>query len=138
MRRATAWATKKATAQIGVEDRVPVVPGHVQRGLADVAAGIVHENVDMAEGVFGCRRHVLDAALIAHIQFERTRRGGRALRFLASKGAREARLRLVRTRSAPALARARAKVLAEAAAGPVTMATRPVRSKSSVLRSCRS
>ena len=62
---------EEAAAQIGVENDVPVVPGDVERGLANVAAGIVDEDVNLAEGGFGLGRHALDALLVAHIKLER-------------------------------------------------------------------
>ena len=63
-------AQKKGAAQIARHDGVPLRPGHVDRELAQVAAGIVDEQIEMAE----CRNDVghgaLDAGLRAEIEHE--------------------------------------------------------------------
>lgn len=61
---------KKTSTQIGVENQIPVVPGDVEGGFADVASRVVYENVDVAEGFFGGGDHALDAGVIAHVEFE--------------------------------------------------------------------
>ena len=38
-------------AQVGVENEIPVVPGDLGGALADVAAGVVDQDVDLAERV---------------------------------------------------------------------------------------
>ena len=40
---------KKTSAQVRVENQVPIVPGDFQRGFADVATGIVDENIQVAK-----------------------------------------------------------------------------------------
>ncbi len=62
---------EEAAAQVGVEDEVPVVPGDVESGLADVAAGIVDEDVNRAEGGFGFFGEALDAGGVADVEFQR-------------------------------------------------------------------
>ena len=64
---------EEGAAQIGVEHQVPVVPGDVERGLAHVAAGVVDQDVNLAERRSGCFRHVADAGLVADIERERER-----------------------------------------------------------------
>ena len=71
MRRAIGLGDKEAAAQIGIEDQVPIVPGHIERRLAHIAAGIVDQDVDLAAGCLGIRCHALDARLFADIQAER-------------------------------------------------------------------
>jgi len=38
---------RKATAQVGIENQIPIFPGDFQSGFANVAAGIVDEDVDV-------------------------------------------------------------------------------------------
>src|SRR5262249_39126905 len=52
---------KKTAAQICIENCVPVVPGNIKGGLANVAAGIVDQNIEMAEFPFGRCGHLFDA-----------------------------------------------------------------------------
>ena len=62
---------EEGAAEVGFKDKIPVVPGDVQGGFADVAAGIVDEDVDLREGHLGGLRHVLNAGLISDVQTER-------------------------------------------------------------------
>ena len=71
--RARRLRDEERPAQVGVEDEVPVVPGHVGGALAHVAAGVVHEDVDAAERVVRDVGHRADAGLIANVQLERAR-----------------------------------------------------------------
>ena len=71
MPRATAWATKKRAAQVGVENGIPVVPGHIERRLANVAAGVVDQDIDLAEVRLDGRHRSLNAGMIAHVQIDR-------------------------------------------------------------------
>src|SRR5580693_9254203 len=52
---------EKTSAKICVEDEIPIVPGYVERGFAHVASRVVHENIEMAEFLCGCRSHAIDA-----------------------------------------------------------------------------
>jgi hypothetical protein len=61
------------TAEIGVEDQVPIVPGHFERGLANVAAGVVDEDVEPACGGPRGIGGGFDARLLADIKHDRPR-----------------------------------------------------------------
>jgi hypothetical protein len=61
---------EEAAAQVGVEDEVPVVPGDLECGFADVASGVVDEDVDLADGFVGRGGHGLNAFLIAYVEGE--------------------------------------------------------------------
>jgi len=61
---------EKAAAQICVENQIPIIPSDFERGLANVAAGIVDQDVEMAVDVFGSRSKFLDVLLIADVEFE--------------------------------------------------------------------
>ncbi len=62
---------KEAASQIGIEDQIPVIPRDLERRLTDIASSIVDENVDAPESRFSSDAHRLDAAFVAHIQFQR-------------------------------------------------------------------
>ena len=51
---------EEAAAQIRIEHKVPVVPGDFERRLADIAACVVHEDVNLPEGCFGLSGHSLN------------------------------------------------------------------------------
>ena len=121
MRRAIGLGDEKAAAQIGVENQVPIVPGDIERGLADVAAGVVDQDVNLAEGGLGFCSHALDAVLVAHIEFERKCAPAKGLDLRFEAASMSSLARLVRTRSAPALASARAKYCPSPRLVPVTM-----------------
>ena len=61
---------EKTSAQVCIENQIPIVPGDFESGFANVAAGIVDEDVEMAVDVFRSRCEFLDASLIADIEFE--------------------------------------------------------------------
>src|SRR5262249_25057797 len=64
---------KKAAAQVCIEDRVPIFPGNIEGGFADIAARVVYKNVELAEFPFcGCC-HFFNAVLIANVEFQRKR-----------------------------------------------------------------
>ena len=107
---------EKAAAQIGVEDEVPVVPCNVERGLADVAAGVVDENMNLAEGGFGFCRHLLDALLVADVELERNGAAAERRDFRFKCGERFARAAGEHQVGSGLGERAR-KILAKAAAG---------------------
>src|SRR5262249_49719224 len=68
-----------------VDDRVPIVPRHVERRLANVAASVVDENVDVINGLERRGDGSCDARLFAHIELQR--RGAAAQRLnLATRG----------------------------------------------------
>src|SRR5580700_287214 len=62
---------KKASAKICIENQIPFVPGHVERGFAHIAPGIVDQDVEMAKCLFGFRRHAFDTRLLPHIKLKR-------------------------------------------------------------------
>ncbi len=62
---------EKTAAQVGIENQIPIFPGDFERGFANVAACIVDEDVDVAEVLFCVSSHLLDAVVIADIEFER-------------------------------------------------------------------
>ena len=117
MPRAIGLRDEEAAAQVGVEDQVPVVPGDVEGGLAHVAAGVVDEDVDLAEGGFGfgapcsrCWRWSRTSSSSA------TARRPRAS-ISASKGARVSRLAAGEDEVGAGVGERAGEVLAEAAAG---------------------
>ena len=129
MCRATACATKNGPAQVGVEDQVPVVPGDVRGRLADVAAGVVDQDVDLARA-----RSCATATIASMLSSSRTSSASAiARRPSASISAQVSRTcaasRLVTTTSAPARASACANVRPSPRLAPVTIAVFPVRSK---------
>ena len=73
---------KKRAAQIGFENLVPVFPRHFERGLANVAAGIVDEDVNLSEGRFGIGGKAPDALLVAYVEVERDGAPAQCLYFL--------------------------------------------------------
>jgi len=42
---------KEAAPQVGIEDQVPIFPGDINRRFADIATGIVDEDIDVAESL---------------------------------------------------------------------------------------
>ncbi len=68
MPRAIACATKNVPRKIRVEHQVPVVPGDIQRRLADIAAGVVHQDVDLRKCRVDLLGHAGDAGVIAHVE----------------------------------------------------------------------
>src|SRR5262249_13227262 len=62
---------EETSAQIGVEDQVPVLPADLEGRLADVAAGIVDQHVHAANGGFGIGAESADAVVVADVEFER-------------------------------------------------------------------
>ena len=76
---------EKGTAQVGVHHGVPVIPAHLQRGLADVAACVVHQDTNRAAqfygSSFGCRTEGSDTLLVAHVQRQRPRLDAHAREF---------------------------------------------------------
>src|SRR5580700_8402339 len=59
---------KKTAAQIGLQNQIPVFPRHVERRFAHIAAGVVHQNIQMAESSFRRSNHFLDARMSADVQ----------------------------------------------------------------------
>src|SRR5439155_15690670 len=70
---------EERAAQVRVEHEVPVGPRDIGRLLAHVAAGVVDEDVDLAERLVRGVRHLPDAGFIVHIQ--RQRNGAASHRF---------------------------------------------------------
>ena len=61
---------KEASTQIRIQNQIPVFPGDLKRGFADVAAGIVHEDIDMSESSFSSCGHHFNALALADIEFQ--------------------------------------------------------------------
>src|SRR5207253_3307506 len=61
---------KEGSTQICVEHHVPIVPGHIESGFPRIASGVIDENMYLPPGLFRCRGHPLDAALIAYVQLK--------------------------------------------------------------------
>ena len=61
---------EEAAAEIGFEDCVPVVPGDLEGGLADVHAGVVDEDVYFGVEVVSGRGEGGDALLVADVKRE--------------------------------------------------------------------
>jgi hypothetical protein len=61
---------EETASQICVENQIPVVPRDVDGGLAHVAAGVVDEDVDLAEGGSGVGDKFLNAGVIADVERE--------------------------------------------------------------------
>ncbi len=61
---------KEAAAQIRLHHQVPIVPRHIQRGLAHIASSVVHQNVNLPEGCLRLARHALNALVVAHVEFQ--------------------------------------------------------------------
>ena len=62
---------EKTAAQVCIENQIPIFPSDFERGFANVAAGVVDEDVDVAEVFFGGGDHLFDAVVIADVEFER-------------------------------------------------------------------
>src|SRR6266498_2382049 len=61
---------EETSAQIRVQDEVPIVPGYVQSRLADITAGIVDQDVDSPKFILRGRNHFSDALVIANVKIE--------------------------------------------------------------------
>ena len=61
---------EERAAEVGVENGVPIVPGDVGGALADVAAGIVDEDIDLAKLMERVGDGGFDARLVADIEFD--------------------------------------------------------------------
>ena len=72
---------EKAAAQVGVQDQVPVFPGDLQSRLAYIATCVVHQDLQLAEGLLGIGDHPFDALMIANIQFQRNHPASERLDF---------------------------------------------------------
>src|SRR6267154_2241882 len=64
---------KKTSAQIRIQNQIPIVPGHIQGRLANIAARVVHQNIQAPESLLRPRHHPLDALQISYIQIQRNR-----------------------------------------------------------------
>jgi hypothetical protein len=62
---------EESASQVGVEHQVPVVPRDIGGALADVAAGVVDQDVEAAERRLRGIRHTPDAALVTNVEFQR-------------------------------------------------------------------
>src|SRR5258708_781371 len=64
---------KKASAQIRVQNQIPIVPSHIQRRLPNIATRIVHQHIQMPKRFLCLRRHPRNALQISHIELQRNR-----------------------------------------------------------------
>jgi hypothetical protein len=64
---------KEGAAQIGVKYEIPIVPRDIERGLPDIATGVVHQDVDLRKHGVYLLCHAEDAGLTAHIERDRMR-----------------------------------------------------------------
>lgn len=64
---------EKRSRQIGGHEVVPVLARDIDRLAAKIGAGIVHQDVNLAEFYSGFDDHVFDAVLLAQIQLETKR-----------------------------------------------------------------
>src|SRR5258708_897920 len=64
---------KKASAQIRVQNQIPIVPSHIQRRLPNIATRIVHQHIQMPKRFLCLRRHPRNALQISHIELQRHR-----------------------------------------------------------------
>ena len=62
---------KKCSLQVGIEHQIPIVRRNLQRRLPHVAAGVVHQDVDLAEVAPCAFGRPPDPVNISDIQFER-------------------------------------------------------------------
>src|SRR6185312_1708681 len=76
---------EKAATQIRIEDLVPVIPGYVDGWLANIHAGIVHQDVDAAISLFRTGGHLFDTFMIANVQGERDGTPPQALDFFLKR-----------------------------------------------------
>ena len=127
--RATAWATKNVPRRFVSSDRVPIVPGDLDGRLADVAAGVVHEDVDVAERGLSRVGHAGECSPRRARRATDRRRGRRGARISAANSSVSSFRRAVMIKSAPASASARPKYCPRPRLAPVTSATRPLKSK---------
>src|SRR4029079_12822930 len=56
--------------EVGVEDRVPIIPRYVDRRLAGVAAGVVPENVNRTKRAQRVADRALDARMVPDIELD--------------------------------------------------------------------
>ena len=61
---------KKTAAKIGIENQIPIIPSYVERRFADIATGIVYENIETPKGGFRCGGHFLDALVAADVELD--------------------------------------------------------------------
>src|SRR5581483_9528971 len=62
---------EERAAEIGLEHEIPIIPRDLERRLADIAPGIVDEDVDPSIVRGGSIRHPANALLVANVQRER-------------------------------------------------------------------
>ena len=107
---------KKTAAKIGIENQIPIIPSYVERRFADIATGIVYENIEAAKGGFRCGGHFLDALLSADVEFDGN--GAAAERFdFRFKGRQAADVAACENKIRPGLREGASHVLAKSPAG---------------------
>ena len=116
--------------EVQLDAVVPVlVPDLVDR-LGDVPAGVVDQDVDLAEPLQGRPGHPVDVVALGHVGRDALDADARlAANLLAPRPVSGSSLRLQRNRSAPARANPAAIARPMPLLPPVTRATRPERSK---------
>src|SRR5579862_2514049 len=107
---------EKAATQVGVENQVPVIPGHVERRLAHVASGVIYEDVDVAKFFLSRGGHFLNAVVVAYIQCEGKRSAAESLDFFLEVGER-VRMAAGEHKVGPGVGQSSSERLAEAATG---------------------
>ena len=114
---------EERAAEVRVDDCVPVVPGDVDGRLADVAAGVVDEDVDLAELANASATARWMLAVVADVELDAGDPAAERPDLVGQRLERRG-VRLVMTRSAPAWRAARAKFWPRPRLAPVTIATR--------------
>ena len=60
---------EEGTSQIGIQNQVPILPGHLISRLPDIATSVVDQNVDVSVSLISGVGHLLDAVVIADVKF---------------------------------------------------------------------
>ncbi len=66
-------AAQELPGQVDVDDRAPVLDGHLQRGGVLLQAGVGHQHVEATQGVHRSREQLLHLVGFAHVGLERDR-----------------------------------------------------------------
>jgi hypothetical protein len=118
---------KKTAAKIGIENQIPIFPSYIERWFADIATGIVYENIETAKGGVSFRGHFLDALLSADVELDGN--GAAAERFDFRLKVRQATDVAAREYKIRPGFREGASHVAGPRLVPVTSAARPLRSE---------
>ena len=63
---------EERTFEVGVHDVVPLGPGHLDDGLVQGAAGVVDQEIDLAQGAERLVERRVDARLLAQVELPGT------------------------------------------------------------------